>query len=128
MPKALSMDLRSRVLAAVDSGLSCQAAARHFGVSAASAIRWAAHRRRDGSFAPKQQGGDRRSAAIEAHAALIRSLVDEMVDITLIELQAALAERGVQAGVGSLWRFLRRHDLTLKKSPRTRPSRAARTS
>ena len=40
MPKALSFDLRSRVLAAIDEGLSCRQAATRFGVSASSAIRW----------------------------------------------------------------------------------------
>jgi hypothetical protein len=42
MPKPLSLDLRSRVLAAVDGGLSCCQAAERFGVSASSAIRWVA--------------------------------------------------------------------------------------
>src|SRR4051794_12208842 len=40
MPTALSFDLRSRVLAAIDAGLSCRQAATRFGVSASSAIRW----------------------------------------------------------------------------------------
>jgi hypothetical protein len=42
MPKSLSFDLRSRVLAAIDGGLSCRQAAAQFGVSASSAIRWQA--------------------------------------------------------------------------------------
>src|SRR3954453_21611490 len=45
MPKALSFDLRSRVLAAIDEGLSCRQAATRFGVSASSASRWQAMRR-----------------------------------------------------------------------------------
>jgi transposase len=48
MPKALSFDLRSRVLAAIDEGLSCRQAAARFGVSASSAIRWQGMRRRRG--------------------------------------------------------------------------------
>jgi transposase len=36
MPKALAFDLRSRVLAAIDAGLSCRQAAARFGVSASS--------------------------------------------------------------------------------------------
>lgn len=40
MGRALSVDLRERVIAAIDGGLSCRAAATRFGVSAASAIRW----------------------------------------------------------------------------------------
>jgi hypothetical protein len=39
MAKALS-NLRQRVIAAIDGGLSCRQAAEHFGVRAASAIRW----------------------------------------------------------------------------------------
>jgi transposase len=36
MGKPLSMDLRSRALAAVDEGMSCRAAAVRFGVAAAA--------------------------------------------------------------------------------------------
>jgi len=39
MSKAQSLDLRERVIAAIDGGLSRRAAAARFGASAASAIR-----------------------------------------------------------------------------------------
>ena len=42
MSKALSLDLRTRVLAAIAGGLSCRQAAQRFGVSASSAICWRA--------------------------------------------------------------------------------------
>ncbi len=42
MGKPLSMDLRERVVGAISGGMSRQAAAARFGVSAASAVRWAA--------------------------------------------------------------------------------------
>jgi transposase len=95
MATALSNDLRKRVLAAVDGGMSCRRAAQHFGVSAASAIRWNDRRRREGHFGPKALGGDRRSGRIEAHGELILSLVDDKPDITLGELRARLAEQGM---------------------------------
>jgi len=38
MSKALSLDLRSRVEAAIAAGTSCRQAVERFGVSAASAI------------------------------------------------------------------------------------------
>jgi transposase len=88
MSKALSVDLRERVVAAIAAGSSCRAAAVRFGVSAASAVRWAALTRKVGSVAPGPLGGDRRSAQIEAHAALILRLVDQKSDITLKEVQA----------------------------------------
>jgi transposase len=93
MSKALSVDLRERV-AAVAAGASCRAAAARFGVSAASAIRWAALAREAGSVAPGPLGGDRRSARIEAHAPLILRLVDPKSDITRKEIRAELAKLG----------------------------------
>jgi transposase len=128
MSKALSVDLRERVVAAVRAGSSCRAAAIRFGVSAASAIRWRALAREAGSVAPGPLGGDRRSARIETHAALIRSLVDRKSDITLAEIRAELAKAGVQAGIGTLWRFFKRHRLTRKKRWRMPRSRTVRTS
>lgn len=128
MSKALSVDLRGRVLAAVAAGSSCRAAAARFGVSPSSAIRWCALVRQAGSVAPGPLGGDRRSARIEAHAGLILDLVDKQPDITLKEIQGALAEASVPGGIGSLWRFFQRHGITRRKSRRMRPSRTAPTS
>jgi hypothetical protein len=39
MAQSLSMDLCSRLLAAVDDGMSCRGAAAHFGVAPSTAIR-----------------------------------------------------------------------------------------
>lgn len=128
MSKALSLDLRSRVLAAIAGGLSCRQAAQRFGVSASSAIRWRARERAQGDAKPKALGGDRRSGRIEAHAALILELVDERPDITLAELRAALAEKGLAVGIATLWRFFERRRITPKKRRHTRPSRTAPTS
>lgn len=56
MAQPLSMDLRSRLLAAVDGGMSIRAAASRFGVAPSTAIRWQAQRRETGDIAPKLQG------------------------------------------------------------------------
>ena len=128
MPKPLSFDLRSRVLAAVDGGLSCRQAAVRFGISVSSAIRWIALRRAGGDARPKPQGGDRLSHRTEAHAGLIRAALDEVPDITLPELKARLAGHGAQVSVAALWRFCHRHKLTRKKRQRTLQSRTVRTS
>jgi transposase len=125
MSKALSVDLRDRVVAAIEEGASCRQAALRFGVSASSAIRWRALARSRGDVRPGPLGGDRRSGRIEAHAALILSLVAAKDDITLAELKDRLAEQGLAVGVGTLWRFFDRHKITLKKSRRTRTSRPA---
>ena len=114
MSKALSFDLRTRVLSAIAGGQSCRKAAERFGVSASSAIRWRARERVQGNARPKALGGDRRSGHVEAHAALILALVDETPDIAIEELRAVLAQRGVLVGYGTLWRFFHRHEITRK--------------
>ena len=128
MSKALSVDLRERVVAAVAEGVSCHAAAARFGVSIASAIRWCARERETGSVGPKALGGDRRSGRIEAHAPLILGLVERSSDITLMEIQAELAKVGERVAVSTLWRFFARRGLTWKKSRRMPPSRRGPTS
>ena len=128
MSKALSVDLRDRVVAAIEEGMSCRQAAARFGVSASSAIRWRALVRERGDARPGPLGGDRRSGRIEAHAGLILGLVEQKADATLAELREALAERGIGVGMGTLWRFFERRKITLKKSRRTRTNRLAQTS
>ena len=108
--------------------MSCRRAAVRFGVSAASAIRWRQLALRHGTPAAKAQGGDRRSARIEAHAGFILGAIEAKDDVTLIELLALLAERGTPVGIGTLWRFFDRHRITRKKRPHTRPSRTVLTS
>ncbi|WLA38524.1 IS630 family transposase [Bradyrhizobium elkanii] len=115
MTKALSVDLRQRVVAAIDGGLSCRQAAERFGVSAASAIRWRSRLKEVGDIVPKRQGGDRKSQRIEAHSQLILDAVTAKPDITLAELQELLKRRGISAGIASLWRFFQRRKITLKK-------------
>lgn len=48
MPSALSVDLRERVVAAIEAGASRRQAAKRFGVGAASAVRWHERFRQDG--------------------------------------------------------------------------------
>src|SRR4051794_251664 len=101
MSKALSLDLRVRVLAAVEAGASHREAGERFGVSAASVSRWRRLAREQGEPRPGPLGGDRRSARIEAQAPLILALVDAKPDITLVEIKAGLAEQGVPVGIGT---------------------------
>lgn len=125
MAKSISVDLRRRVCAAIDEGLSCREAAARFRVSPSSAIRWHALRRQTGNLVAQIQGGDRRSARIDAHAGFIIAEVEVKPDITLAELKARLAERGVLVAISTLWRFFDRHRITLKKRQRMLPSSSA---
>ena len=105
MVKALSVDLRKRVVAAVDGGISRNQAAARFGVSIASAVRWCQLKRRQGDISPKRQGGDRKSGRIESEAPFILATIRKEPDITLAELQALLHQRKQSFGLATLWRF-----------------------
>lgn len=128
MSKALSVDLRERVLSAVAEGLSHRGAAERFGVSAASVSRWRRLARNQGDVRPKALGGDRRSGRIAAHARLIRALLDETPDITIDEMRRALAVHGHIFGYGAIQRFFKRHRLTRKKRQAMRRSKSAQMS
>lgn len=128
MGQCLSMDLRVRLLAAVDEGMSCRAAAARFGVAPSTAIRWHAQRRKTGSFAPKPQGGDMRSHRVEERAADILALWEANKDITLEELCAGLAEIGFAVSIASLHRFFERRGMTRKKRLAMPSNRTAPTS
>jgi transposase len=119
MSKALSVDLRTRVLAAVAAGATHREVAARFGVSAASVSRWRRLDREKGDVRPGPLGGDRRSGRIEAQAALVLGLLAEAPDMTVEELRLALVERGHAFGYGTLQRFFARHRITRKKRPRT---------
>jgi transposase len=115
MGQPLSMDLRSRLLAAIDSGMSRRAAAARFGVAPSTAIRWQSQRMVTGSFAPKPQGGDMRSRRIEERREEVLALWEADRDITLDELRVALAGIGLSVANSTLHRFFARHAITRKK-------------
>jgi transposase len=124
MSKALSADLRVRVVGAVAEGATHRDAAARFGVSAASVSRWRSLQRERGDVRRGPLGGDRRTGRIEAQAALILALLARTKDATIEELRAALGEHGHQFGYGTVRRFLLRHRITRKKRRRTPPSRS----
>jgi len=127
---ALSDDLRKRVVdAVVEEGMSRNAAAKRFGVSIASAIRWVCRFHATGDISPAPTGGDQRSDRIEAHRAYLLGLIRRQPDITLLEIQQRLiANCGERFSSSVIWRFFDRHEITLKKRPRTPRSSSAPTS
>ncbi len=128
MPRAFSIDLRYRVVAAMRDGVNTHQAAARFGIGIATAVRWR-WQDRAGRTDPLPMGGDRRSGRIEAEADFLLGLVSEKDDITLAEMQQRLAdERGLNVGIGTVWRFFDRRGVTWKKRLRTPASRTGRTS
>ena len=68
MGKPYSIDLRKRVVAAVvTGGLSCNQAAKQFGVAISTAIGWVQRLRETGSVAPGKMGGHKPKAISGEH-------------------------------------------------------------
>jgi len=88
MPKALSGDLRERVIEAVEAGASRREAAERFEISASSAVKWLQRWRDHGVCAPKPRGGSR--SVLEDYGERILALVVEQPDRTLDEIVAAM--------------------------------------
>ncbi len=128
MGQPLSMDLRRRLLAAIDEGMSCRSAASRFGVAPSTAIRWLAQRRETGGFAPKPQGGDMRSRMVEDRRDDNLALWEARKDISLEELRAGLIEIGLTVSVAGLHRFFARRGMTRKKRLAMLSSRTGPTS
>ena len=128
MPAPYSQDLRQRVIGFMALGGSARTAATRFDVSVSSATRWAQRWRAEGHARPRAMGGDRR-CRLREHSAKVLQLVARQPDLTLQEIRSALAVScGITVGLSTVHRFLRAHNVTLKKRPCTRPSRTARMS
>jgi putative transposase len=131
MGKPYSVDLRERVVAAVETGgLSCHRPAAQFGVGVSTAINWVRRLRETGSVAPGQMGGHKPKSIAGAHRAWLLERTKEK-DFTLRGLVAELAERGLKVDYRTVWSFVRAEKLSFKKNRggwRTRPSRRGATA
>jgi transposase len=117
MGKSNSADLRVRIYKDIESGESCRAAARRFGVAPSTAVRLAQRQARTGSLAPARQGRPAGGGRLAAHVAELIAWVEADGDITMPELAARLlAERGIKAHPASLSRLLIQHGFTVKKN------------
>lgn len=127
MVRAYSIDLRERVLAAVEDGAPIRTVADRFGVSPSFVCKLHTRFRLTRSVRPDRQGGDHRSGPIEAHADWLLAQVEQTSDLTLAELCQGLARRGLRTVPSTVWRFFSRRGLTYKKRPPMRANRSGRT-
>ena len=118
MSKPCSMDLRERVVAAVETdGMSRKQAAARFGVAPSSAIKWVARFRATGSAAPAKMGGYKPKTLRGEHASWLIARCREK-DFTISQLVEELQqERSLKVDRRSVWEFLHAHDLSFKKKP-----------
>ena len=126
MAKSLSIDLRRRVVAAVEEGSSCRSAAERFGVGVSSAIRWVQRARTRGTLEPDKRGGNIRSHRVDAHRELILGWIEAEPDLTLMEIGDRLDTAvGYRPLPSIVCRFFQRHGVTRKKRRRMPPNRTA---
>lgn len=124
--KPYSLDLRQRILAAVDEGkLSRPQIAGLFSVSTSWIRRLVQRRRETGSIEPLPHRSGPKPKLSETHLECLRELVREKSDATLEELRGRLA---ASVSLMTICRALKRLRLPLKKSPSVPPSRIAPTS
>ena len=118
MSKPCSMDLRERVVAAVETGgMSRNQAAARFGVAVSTAVHWVRRFRTTGNVAPSQIGGYKPRTLRGEHAEWLIARCREK-DFTISQLVEELQrERSLKVDRRSVWEFLHAHDLSFKKKP-----------
>jgi transposase len=117
MPAPYSQDLRDRVVAAVRSGTTADAAAERFGISLSTVARWMGRWRAEGHAEARSMGGDQRSR-LTAYRDAVLTLVATEPDLTLEEIRRQLLEQyGIGVGLTTVWRFLTAHKISFKKKP-----------
>lgn len=126
MGRPYSEDLRGRIIAAVEGGVSRNAAAKRFSVSVSCVVKLMQRFHRTGTVAPAARG--RRPYALAEHETLVRELVAAQPDQTLDELTWQLQDRGIHVSRSAVNRFLQACGLTFKKSRSMPPSSNVRTS
>ena len=115
--RAISLDLRERILAALEKEPSSLIVGKRFGVSPSSVRKLRLKVERTGEVKAGTAPGRERlvQGKVERH---LRGLVRQHPDATLNVLRELLAdEGGVAVSETTMWRQLRRMGLTLKKRP-----------
>ena len=114
MGKPYSLDLRKRVVAAIEGGMSRNQAAKQFGVAISTAIGWMQRVDETGSVAPGQMGGHKPKSIAGEHRVWLLERTKNG-NFTLRGLVAELGERGLKVDYRSVWAFVHAEKLSFKK-------------
>jgi len=112
MPRAYSLDLRQRLIEAVEAGSSARAAAKRLQVSASTAVKWV--QRQTGSVEAMPMHGHPPAKLLPHKERLLRLVADEP-DLTLRQIGERLAADGIHVSKSCLHTFLWRNRIRLKK-------------
>jgi transposase len=115
MGKPYPVEVRKRVVATVENGgLSCNQAAKQFGIGISTVIGWMNRLRTTGSVAPGQMGGHKPKAISGEHRVWLLQRTQNG-DFTLRGLVAELGARGLKVDYRSVWEFVHAERLSFKK-------------
>ena len=114
MPRPYSNDLRARVIEAIEAGASRREVAERYELSASVVVLWAQRFEQTGSVAAKPSGGS--TSPLEEHADFLLTLIVKQPDLTLDEIVAAMAKRGISGSRSAVWRFFERRSISFKKT------------
>ena len=120
-----SLDLRRRVIEAVQAGAAAREAARRFDISISASIKLVRRWRETGSYAPGKIGGQKKRRLAGREDWLHETLAREP-DVTLAELQRRLAEDGIQVCLQTVHGMLKSLGYSFKKKSQGRGARTRR--
>jgi transposase len=112
-----SIDLRQKIIAALDRGVGSQrTVAELFGVSLSFVERLLQRQRATGTLAPRPHAGGPPRCLDETDERLIRQCLEQQPDLTLDELRQTLAQQnGKSVSRATLGRAVQRLNLPRKK-------------
>ena len=126
MPNPLSADIRARFEVLFAEGLTGREIGRRLMISAASASRLSQKLRQGLCLSPAENPRNTGHGRLAAHQGFRIELIHQDPDITLKELQGALAEaRGLTASVSGIDQALKRLGYTYKKRASLRMNASA---
>jgi transposase len=120
--RAYSSDLRAKVLAAVDAGMSKCAASRLFGIDDDTIRRWAKQRQETGSLDPRPHPGRRPLIRPEQREVLWAQLVEHPTAILAEHCALWEQQTGVRVGITAMHEAIKRLRWTRKKDRWVPPS------
>ena len=132
MPGPYSLDLRKRIVAAVESGeYTNLEIAEMFGVHETYIYKLLRHFRKQGTLDPLPRGGGAVPKLKEEHLPILTSVVEEFPDAILEEIRELMEKRArIKVSIKTIWRALNKLDISRKKSPNVqrKPTRKSEPS
>lgn len=113
MAAPLAMDLRTRVLRAINAGMTVAAAAKTYSVSSRTIYNWKSLMRDRGSPEPRD-GKTGPKPKLEGFREQILAMIQEDPGITLEDLRTKLS---LPVCLSTIWLALKTWGIVLKKSP-----------